>query len=380
MSNQTGNLLRKLRKDFNYTLQDVATLLGVSKAAVSKWENGDDITTDHLYDLSKLYGVCFSELYQGKLVNESNEQFWKRNYDLSNYELDEINQKNVEDLKVLFDHIKSVKDEFYKLLPRWASDELNNDEIDEFNFIKQYFEFDERYYSYIKTGPGTISLTFGDDNKKLFINELYSKIKDLYKESYLWEISKIYNFKYDYKSNMICESRSLKALEYMLSSFSQIEKDQLLYVNLHVKEEVEEDLSHIFCGKSKRTVERDRTSAEIEQLPFFKTMINSGANVLYQYKPQYGGWDKEQFDFIEGTAVEIDNSIYEKYRFSNFGGQTFVPVLNNWKLYSYNQYLELIDHNTTNLLKDIVNIKDSDPLKYYNHMIDRGYTDVKYYN
>ena len=79
MSNQTGNLLRKLRKYFNYTLQDVANLLGVSKPAVSKWEAGDDITIDHLYDLSKLYGISFSELYQGKLINESNEQYWKRN-------------------------------------------------------------------------------------------------------------------------------------------------------------------------------------------------------------------------------------------------------------------------------------------------------------
>ena len=52
MSNlQTASLLKQLRNNYNYTIQKVATLLGVSKAAVSKWENGDDITTEHLYDL-----------------------------------------------------------------------------------------------------------------------------------------------------------------------------------------------------------------------------------------------------------------------------------------------------------------------------------------
>lgn len=374
MSNQTGNLLRKLRKDFNYTLQDVANLLGVSKPAVSKWEAGDDITIDHLYDLSKLYGISFSELYQGKLINESNEQYWKRNYDLSNYEFDEITSKNIEDVKVLFDHIKSLKEEFYKLLPRWASNTLNKDELEEFNFIKQYFEFDERYYSYIKNGPGVISMTFGDEKKKEFVNDIYSNIKSLNNESYIWELSKIYNFKYDYKSDKICESRNLKALEYMLSSFSQIEKDSLLYVNLTVKEKKE-----MMFGLT-QDVERDRTVAEIEQLPYFKVMLNSGANVLYQYKSHLGGWDKEQFDFIEGKAVEIDETIYKKYNFSNVGGQTYVPILKGWKLYSYDQYLEFIDHNTTNYLRDIVNLKDNNPLKYFENIIKREYTDVKSYN
>jgi len=374
MSNQTGNLLRKLRKDFNYTLQDVANLLGVSKPAVSKWEAGDDITIDHLYDLSKLYGISFSELYQGKLINESNEQYWKRNYDLSNYEFDEITSKNIEDVKVLFDHIKSLKEEFYKLLPRWASNTLNKDELEEFNFIKQYFEFDERYYSYIKNGPGVISMTFGDEKKKEFVNDIYSNIKGLNNESYIWELSKIYNFKYDYKSDKICESRNLKALEYMLSSFSQIEKDSLLYVNLTVKEKKETMLGLT------QDVERDRTVDEIEHIPYFKVMLNSGANILYQYKSHFGGWDKEQFEFIEGKAVEIDESIYEKYNFSNVGGQTYVPILKGWKLYSYDQYLEFIDHNTTNYLRDIVNLKDTNPLKYYENLIKREYTDVKSYN
>ena len=104
MSNlQTGSLLQKLRKDNNYTIQEIANLLGVSKAAVSKWEAGEYITTEHLYDLAKLYNVNASELYYGKLNNESNTDYWRRNYDLSNFELEEdISNKNLENLKNLF--------------------------------------------------------------------------------------------------------------------------------------------------------------------------------------------------------------------------------------------------------------------------------------
>ena len=378
MSNfQTATLLKKLRNDYNYTIQKIANLLGVSKAAVSKWENGYDITTEHLYELSKLYNVSFSELYYGKLNNEGNDDYWRRNYDLSNFELEEdINTKNVDNLKNLFDHCNMVKNRFYRLLPKWSKEELNANELEEFKFIKQYFKFDVNSYAYVKYDSRRLAFA-QDKEEKEFIVETLEKIKDLDKDSYMWELTKLYNFTYDYKSDDICNSRSQKALEYMLSSFSQIEKDSILYANLHIKEEVEEDNTAIFIGKSKKIVERDRTVDEIEQIPYFKTMINSGAHKLYSYKASHGWWDKEMFDAIEGNAIEIDDSIYDKYHFYNFGGETSIPVLNNWKLFTYNDYLEFIDEAGTEQLRDIVNLKDTNPLEYYENMIEREYANAK---
>lgn len=374
---QTATLLKKLRNDYNYTIQKIANLLGVSKVAVSKWENGYDITTEHLYELSKLYNVSFSELYYGKLNSEGNDDYWRRNYDLSNFELEEdINTKNVDNLKNLFNHCNMVKNRFYKLLPKWAKEELNANELEEFKFIKQYFKFDINYYAYVKYGPRHLAFA-QDKEEKEFIVETIEKIKDLDKNSYMWELTKLYNFTYDYKSDDICNSRSLKALEYMLSSFSQIEKDSILYANLHIKEEIEEDNTTIFMGKSKKIVERDRTVDEIEQIPYFKTMINSGAHKLYSHKVSHDWWDKEMFDAIEGKAIEIDDSIYDKYQFYNFGGETSIPVLNNWKLFSYNDYLEFIDEASTEQLRDIVNLRKSNPLKYYENMIKREYANAK---
>lgn len=142
----TGSLLRKLREESNYSLQDIANYLGVSKPAVSKWENGYDIKTENLYSLAKLYGVKFSELYEGKLDSEPNDQYWQRNYDLSNYEInEEITSKNIDDVKNLFEHIKLVRDKFIELLPKWANNQLSIDEQEQFKLIKQYFCFDSNY-------------------------------------------------------------------------------------------------------------------------------------------------------------------------------------------------------------------------------------------
>ena len=146
MSNlATGTLLKKLRIDNGYTIQQIAYKLGVSKPAVSKWENGEYITTEHLYELAKFYGVSVAELLAGKRNDESNSDFWRRNYDLSNYELQEdINNNNVEKVNELFAHYKMVKKRFFELLPKWAANNLGTNEKDEFDFIKQYFKFDNR--------------------------------------------------------------------------------------------------------------------------------------------------------------------------------------------------------------------------------------------
>lgn len=374
MSNlQTASLLKYLRNKYKFTIQRVASLLGVSKAAVSKWENGDDITTEHLYDLAKLYNVSFSELYNGKLNMEDNNDYWRRNYDLSNYELeDDINNKNVENLKSLFEHCNMVKFRFHKLLPRWAKDQLNSNELDEFKFIKKYFKFDAKYYAYIKYGPGHIS--FADENtEKEFTREVLSATENFDKQSFEWELTKLFNFIYDYKSDDICKSGNLKALEYMLSTFSQIEKDSILYANLHVEEEVD----GLFGNKNKQKQIRDRTIEEIECIPYFKIIINSGANCLYQYKSQSNRWEDEMFKCIEGKIIELDERIYSKYSFMNFVSQTINPMISNWKLYSYHDYLSFINNDETNRLRDIVNLKDSNPLKYYENMIERGYNHVQ---
>ena len=208
-----------------------------------------------------------------------------------------------------------------------------------------------------------------------FVSKVLKEMKPLSKKAQRWELEKIYNFTFDYRENLIHDSRNLKALEYMLSSFNQIEKDSILYANIHIKEEVEDDLYSLFGGtkKTKKTVERDRTVDEIESLPFIKAMLDSGANMLYQYHSNNNGWEDEAFEFADGKKVQIDTTIYDKYRFSNFADQTYIPLLQNWKLYSYEQYLEFIDHKETERLNDIVNLRDKNPLEYFKKLVERGY-------
>ena len=96
ISIKTQDFIKELRTKSNLTLQDVANILGVSKAAVSKWETGDEgfIKTEMLYRISKLYGVTVKELLDGKLNSESNQDYWDRCYNLNNYIFD-VNKKRM---------------------------------------------------------------------------------------------------------------------------------------------------------------------------------------------------------------------------------------------------------------------------------------------
>lgn len=358
---ETATLLKKLRKDCNYTIQKIANLLDVSKAAVSKWESGYDIKTEHLYELSKLYNVSFSELYYGKLKKEKNADYWRRNYDLSNFELKEdINAKNVDNLKTLFDHCNMVKKRFYKLLPRWGENKLTSFELEEFEFLKQYFKFDINYYANNKI-DSYVSPYVENEVEKAFVLSTLSKIRNYDIKSYNWELTKLYNFTYNYNVETICNSGNIKALEYLLSTFSQIEKDSILYDNIHIV---------------KNKCIYDRTIYEIEQIPYFKTIINSGANKLYEHRSSNNVWDDVIFESIEGKITELDESIYYKYQFYDYSGRKYIPVISNWKLFSYEEYLNFIDKKGTEQLKDIVNLKNSNPLKYFERMIERESIDA----
>ena len=214
-----------------------------------------------------------------------------------------------------------------------------------------------------------------DEREKEYVLDVLDKIDDLKSEdAKLWEINKLYNFTYDFNEKAIQASKSLKALEYMLSSFSQIEKDLLLFANYHIKETIEKETSDGFGPvKYSQEEERDRTEDEIENIPYFKIMINSGAHCIYKKKYGTNGWEDEQFVFAEGKKVLVDDSLDNKYQYYNAAGLPLRPILDYWKAYNYEQYLELVDHNETERLKDIVNLKDSNPLMFYNKMVERGY-------
>lgn len=66
-----GEVLKEHRTKLNMTQEFVAESLGVSRQAVSKWENGTaDPSTSNLIALAKLYNVSADELLKSVTKNQ----------------------------------------------------------------------------------------------------------------------------------------------------------------------------------------------------------------------------------------------------------------------------------------------------------------------
>lgn len=66
-----GDKLAKLRREYNYTQEQLAELLGVSRQAISKWEsNGAYPETEKLIRLGKLYGCSMDYLLLDEVRQE----------------------------------------------------------------------------------------------------------------------------------------------------------------------------------------------------------------------------------------------------------------------------------------------------------------------
>lgn len=68
-----GNKLSKLRKENNYTQEQLASILGVSRQAISKWES--DITypeTDKLIRISELFDCSLDYLLKSEVKSDNN--------------------------------------------------------------------------------------------------------------------------------------------------------------------------------------------------------------------------------------------------------------------------------------------------------------------
>lgn len=352
-----ASLLKELRIAGGFSIQDIANYLNVSKVAVSKWENGYDIKVENLYDLSKLYNITVDELYAGKLKEEIDEIYLKRNYDLSEFNFGNINEKSIDQIKEFYRRCKALKENFYKLLHKWANDELEDKAIYEFNYIKKYFKFDREYYKYI-SNINVYSLSMSNiDFEKEFIKKRLNDISKLCKDCYNWEISKIYDFNIDKQNEIIINTQNEMALDNMLDVIPQIEKDYLLYINIY-KEDI-----------NKKVKEIDET--DIENNIFIKKLIDSDAKMLYVYRNFDNLWDEELFNKIEGKSKELVQTIYKTYSFCNYIRQFEIPIFNNWKAYTFENYKDFVDEEETNRIKDIIYLKNQKPLDYYKNLLKR---------
>lgn len=94
-----GDFIRSLRKELNYSQQDLADLIPITREGVSKWERGVNLPdSSSLLRLSEIFNVSINELLYGERKTKKNKN------EISNItvELYKENNKKTKRLKILF--------------------------------------------------------------------------------------------------------------------------------------------------------------------------------------------------------------------------------------------------------------------------------------
>lgn len=365
--NNIGEYICNLRLKKGFTQQQLAEFLHVSNPAVSQWENGKGIKTEYLYELSKIFDVSVAELIEGKSKDETVEEYINRNLNIENYDFDElIDQNSLEQLDSFYRHIQLVRNCFYQLLLPWAFDNLSEEEKEKFLYVKKYFTFDNNYGTYLI--EGNTSLFFNEEKVKQLIQKRMTELKNSSKEEREWELSKFYYLNYDIKGKEVHESHNLKALELYLSILTMPEKDALLNNNLKIEETITiEHNKMAYLGNSTKTQIRERTIEEIENIPFFKVMLNSGCQCVFEYDSHIHPLEDEDLEYLEGNIQNISLRAVEDFNQPLFFNYEPYRI---WKTLTLKEYRECLDNKKTAYLKAVVNLRENEPLKYYQKMIE----------
>ncbi len=345
-----GNLISKMREKNGLTQQELADEIGVSKGAISQWEKGAGITTNNLFDIAQFFNITVNELIEGQLVEEEDEEYFERNYNLDEFDgFDEIDDSNYDDVLEYLKRCKNVIKRFMDLFFLDRENKLTKKQMSEFNRLSRYFVIDYQYANTI--GLSDIFI----ESFKRVVEEVQSifVITDSKQLDYI--LFKLYYLK-----------PKVKAVDVFGYEKSDVAAKELMELN-----------GKEFCDKLLTDLVDRLPDQQIEKSLAIKRLIENGARCFYT-RSSIGGFVCNEID--EETFKHIANSkensvIKDRYDFFTEEEKTSYKLDGHdpyyWKNYTKAMYEYLIDEETTNRVRDLVLLKSSDPQTYYKNMIER---------
>lgn len=344
-----GNLVAKLRERYGLSQQEFAKEIGVSKGAVCQWEQGSGIKTENLYDIAKYFNITVSELLDGQLNEEEDDDYFERNYNLDDFEyFSEVTDSNYEDLLEYLKRCKNAIRRFMVLYPLHVDNKLTKKQSSEYRKMLHYFKVD---YEFVK------SICMGMDIYS--IDEVVEELKEFF------------------------EIKDKKELDYMLYKifYLEIKINSLSLLNYEKGDSAISEYLELI-GKERRdslltNLTEEMNDDEIEHSIAVKRLIEAGARCFFTRKHissfEYNEVDEDVFKQLSGATP--NRIIQDRYDFfkseekTNQIHEMHDPY--SWKNYTEDGYEYLIDIDTTNKIRDIVLLKDSDPKAYYKNLLER---------
>lgn len=332
--NATCNLIKKLREESGLSAVEFSKIMNVSKSSISKWENNEVPSLENLYQIARFFRITVDELLRGEQKKEKIDILHDK-YDLSIFDVKKlIEEKNEDGLIAYFVKWQNILQRFLKLLPKAAFHGLNELELEEYNFLKEYV-YVSNYRLDFKRTIFLERKDMLDPNEMEAVKNFYESIDKMPKHQKEWEIRRIlgYNPKYPFYVKEIRQYDWPKVFVEMYKCLSQTNKDRILNKALEDK-----PLNNI----------RNK---------YVLLMLKNGGRIFKCNYPRAGYWDEDIMNSYKGKInlvdVGIDNDYYEK-----------IFNVENYNAY-YSEYLNLIDNERMMLYKEACELRQNNPVEYY---------------
>lgn len=343
-----NNFIRELMEEYALKQKDLAEIVGVSSAAVSKWNDMREISVENLFSLSKLFHITVDELLAEQRVKESIEDKWNRQYCINEqsarYAL--IDGKKDKVLQYL-EALPKANDRFFDLFEKKITNSIEEIELKEWIYLKQFYNVNIRRSSYFND----VRLISLKDNVDDFI---LSTVRDKLgesKEDIIWELKKIYNI-INYGVG-ISENREVVPIDEYYENYGDDPLEDL--------KDDEEVFFAVFQALPQINKDIFVTSMQKWNASFLYELIKRGGNILY--RPQdlnLTNYDLKDLDDFEGKkkpVPEMDNAhtvIYEIY--------------DRYALATYEQYQAIINRTEMSRIEMEAKYKEKDPIKYLEYL------------
>lgn len=345
-----NNFIKSLMEEKGLKQKELATILGISPAAVSQWnEEGTNITADNLFLLSKLFHVTVDELLEGKRIGESLEDKWKREYDI-NKDAARTALVDGEKEKVLnyFAALQRVNIRFFELFEKKISNSITDNELKEWEYLKHFYDVN-MYRSHFLNDMRVSRI---DSVSEMILNTLIDKIGADNRKTIIWELQKIYHITL-YDVGISTDREVIPVGDYFdyfgENPLEYLEDDEdVFFAVYNALPPIEKDLFLTTEFQNKKGVE------------YLFKLIKRGGNILYTPSDlNLTNYDYKNLDELEGVkpVPELDKAQAVIYQ-----------IYDRYSLATYEQYQALINFRRMQQIEMEAKYKEKNPIKYWEYI------------
>ena len=341
--NRTCQLIKQLRIDSGLTATQFSKVMGVSKSSISKWEDYEIPGIESLYRIARYFRVTVDELLNGSLNTDSNTDLLIANYDLSDFDIPKlIEEKNEERLINYYQKCGRIINTFLTLLPRAAYFGLSDEDLTEYQYISKYISVDNSVIQYGYDFESAINHKLNPFEMKA-VKAFCESIKEYSKAEKDWEIRKIIHFRPNLYIREIASSKLVAPFIEMYKLLTQLDKDVILANTFN-----------------------DGNTFDAFGNTFVYKMICSGGKL---HKPKYAKstiWDDDIIRDFKGTIIPLAYDLKDEIH----------KPIKPYEELRYSEYLELVDENSTSLVKEACQLRHSNPYEYYTRLKSGKYDHI----